>query len=474
MSIEQPTFDVQRANVQHPRRLPLSVLKRCLLLMGLDLVAVNSALFLALQLEHNLGWGLIIRYFPCFLLVSILCVVLACVFDAYDLRVAGRMSTAASALSKAGLFIIIACLPILHLTSALSSRHAGVVSFPLLVIVLLLAGRGFYVLVLIQLFFQRRVLIIGAGWAGRSIVQTIKEHDPDCTIVGYIYDDEGKQGQIIEGVPVLGKWIDLITLVQTHDISDIVLATTHDIHDNLMRAVLRCFEQGVRIVPMPELFERITGRIPVEHIGERWLTSLPIGRNSKGLYPLVKLAIDITIASIGLLVLAPFFPFLALAIKLDSPGPIFYRAERLGQGRRPFRLWKFRTMVLDADRIGNPTFTKEGDCRITRVGRILRAAHLDELPQFLNILKGEMSAIGPRPERYVPELQETIPFYYTRYAVKPGMTGWAFVNQGYAEGIEETFGKLQYDLYYIKHQSLFLDIVILIMTAIDMIRSQGR
>jgi lipopolysaccharide/colanic/teichoic acid biosynthesis glycosyltransferase len=225
---------------------------------------------------------------------------------------------------------------------------------------------------------------------------------------------------------------------------------------------------------MPELYGQITGRIPVEHIGDRWLVSLPLDRDSRGFYPLAKRAMDIAIAGIGVLVLAPVFPFLALALYLDSPGPVFYRPERLGRGGKLFRVWKFRTMVPDADRIGDPTFTKKDDDRITRVGRILRATHVDEFPQFINILKGEMSAVGPRPERHLAEFEETIPFYRARYAVKPGMAGWGLVKQGYAEGAEDTLIKLQYDLYYIKHRSLSLDILILAKTAIDMVTFGGR
>jgi lipopolysaccharide/colanic/teichoic acid biosynthesis glycosyltransferase len=131
-------------------------------------------------------------------------------------------------------------------------------------------------------------------------------------------------------------------------------------------------------------------------------------------------------------------------------------------------------MVRDADQRGDPTFTRHGDARITRLGGLLRAAHLDELPQFINILRGEMSLVGPRPERYVAELEERIPFYRTRLAVKPGTAGWALIKQGYAEGTEGTLVKLQYDLYYIKHQSLYLDVLILVRTAVDMLFRRGR
>ena len=456
--------------------IPLRMSQRRLLLAGVDLVLLNGALLLGLHLnlDMSLSFTTIMLRPLWFATLTILWLIIASASDNYDVKQAAQASTSAFGVVKALLItgVIYIFLPLL--SPPLLTTRSPILFVGGLAAGLLALWRITYATVLVQPNFQRRALIVGAGWAGRTIAQAIKEHDPGYEIIGYVDDDEAKQGEAIESIPVLGKWTDLTTLAQTHGVSDIVLAITHHMHTDLVQAVLKCFEQGVHIVPMPELFEQITGRIPVEHIGERWLVSLPIDRDPRGLYLIVKRAMDIAIASIGLLVLAPFFPFLALAIKLDSPGPIFYGPERLGRGGKPFRPWKLRTMMPNADCIGDPTFTKKNDDRITRVGRILRATHVDELPQFINVLKGEMSAVGPRPERYVPELEETIPFYRVRYAVKPGMAGWALVKQGYAGGIEETLIKLQYDLYYIKHQSLTLDILILAKTATDMLTLRGR
>jgi len=168
-------------------------------------------------------------------------------------------------------------------------------------------------------------------------------------------------------------------------------------------------------------------------------------------------------------------PFIALAIYLDSSGPIFYTQERIGRGGKMFRVYKFRSMIIEAEKKG-AVWATEGDSRITRVGKFLRKTHVDEFPQFLNILKGEMSAVGPRPERpeFVKELAQEIPFYRVRHAVKPGMAGWGLVNQGYGSSKEDALIKLQYDLYYIKHQSLWLDVVILLKTILDTLSFGGR
>ena len=237
-----------------------------------------------------------------------------------------------------------------------------------------------------------------------------------------------------------------------------------------------CLELDVEIVPMPLLYEQLTGRVPVEHVGDNWYVSMPVNHSGTGtLWPLVKRVMDVALASIGLVLLTVATPFIAAAIYLDSPGPIFYTQERVGKGGRRFRAYKFRSMVPDAE-TGEAVWAAKGDKRITRVGRLLRKTHVDELPQFVNILKGEMSAVGPRPERpeFVEELAREVPFYRVRHAVRPGMAGWALVKHGYGGSREATLLKLQYDLYYVKHQSLWLDIVVLLKTLVDSLSLRGR
>ena len=190
---------------------------------------------------------------------------------------------------------------------------------------------------------------------------------------------------------------------------------------------------------------------------------------------LVKRVMDLVLASIGLLLLGVATPCIAAAIYLDSPGPIFYTQDRVGKGGRRFKAYKFRSMVPDAE-TEEPVWAAKDDSRITGVGRFLRKTHIDEFPQFVNILKGDMSAVGPRPERpeFVEELARDIPFFRVRHAVRPGMAGWALIKLGYAASREATLLKLQYDLYYVKHQSLWLDIVILLKTIVDSLALRGR
>jgi exopolysaccharide biosynthesis polyprenyl glycosylphosphotransferase len=325
--------------------------------------------------------------------------------------------------------------------------------------------------------FARRTLVVGAGWAGRTIAQAIRElRNPTYQLLGFVDDDPVKHQHTIAGLPVLGTHQDLLRLVQAHQVSDIILAITGEIHGELLQALMDCHEQGISIIPMADLYEEITGRIAVEHLGNHWHVMLPLDHpGTHSVYPVLKRAMDIVVATAGLVIFGLMLPFIAVAVYLDSPGPIFYTQERIGKGGRPFRVYKIRTMRPNAEENG-AVWATENDPRVTRVGRILRKASLDELPQFLNVLRGEMSIVGPRPERpvFVRQLARELPFYRLRHSVKPGMAGWALIHYGYTSSVEDALVKLQYDLYYIKHQSLRLDLYILLRTLGRMLSFQGR
>ncbi|MDH4138371.1 MAG: exopolysaccharide biosynthesis polyprenyl glycosylphosphotransferase, partial [Anaerolineae bacterium] len=312
---------------------------------------------------------------------------------------------------------------------------------------------------------------------GQTIAQAIYDNlSADYEIVGFIDDDPHKQGQTLEGIPVLGNHSKLVAWAEEKGISEIVLAITRDLSGDMFQAVMDCNERGIQITPMPILFEQMTGRVAVEHVGNNWFIVLPIdGVSTYSLFMLLKRIADILISVLGLAFLLALLPFVALAIYLESPGPIFYSQDRVGRAGQTFQLIKLRSMAPDAEQDGQPRWAEENDKRATRVGRFLRRTRLDELPQCLNVLRGEMSLIGPRPERpeFVAELQKRIPFYRSRLAVRPGLTGWAQVNYHYGSSVEDALAKLQYDLYYIKHQSLYLDLLILLKTIGVVLSFQG-
>ncbi len=212
----------------------------------------------------------------------------------------------------------------------------------------------------------------------------------------------------------------------------------------------------------------------MEHSGDHWVMALAVGGPGP-LYRCLRRVEDLVLASLGLVVTAPLWGLIALAIRLDSPGPVFYRQVRVGYRGRPFTMIKFRTMRTDAEKEGRPVWAAANDPRVTGVGRLLRATRLDELPQLLNVLRGEMSLIGLRPERpaFVAMLQTQIPFYRARLLLRPGLTGWAQVNYPYGRTVEDALVKLQYDLYHLKHQSPYLDLLILLRTVVTVLACRG-
>ena len=325
---------------------------------------------------------------------------------------------------------------------------------------------------------RRRVLILGAGAAGRTVAEELlNAHTTGYELVGYIDDDPLKLNQTIDKIRVLGAHEKMLELVEAYQVDEIVVAISAGVQGSLFQQVMDCHERGVSIVPMPIMYERLTGKIAVEHIGSQWYVALPLEQESFTIgNAIAHRLVDIVVGALFFLLFLILTPFLALAIRLDSKGSIFYRQERMGLHGKVFHVYKFRSMKQDAESRGIAIWASENDPRVTRVGKFIRKTRLDELPQTMNVLLGDMSMVGPRPERpqLVAQLQKQIPFYRTRLAAKPGLTGWAQVNYGYVGTVEDTLVKLQYDLYYIKHASLWFDLRILAKTIGVVLRLEGR
>ena len=231
---------------------------------------------------------------------------------------------------------------------------------------------------------------------------------------------------------------------------------------------------GVRVVRPHEYYERVLRRASLEDIDESWFLFHRPLRARRG-YAIVKRLIDRIAGLLGSLLVGCLLPLIALLIRLDDGGPVFFRQERVGRGGTPFRIWKFRTMRMDAEPNG-PVWASHGDTRVTRVGRFLRRTRLDELPQFFNVFKGDMSLVGPRPERprFTALLERTVPFYDRRHLMRPGITGWATVRFGYGDSVTDKWRSHEYDLYYLKHRSLLLDLEILLRTMVVMLLRRGQ
>jgi exopolysaccharide biosynthesis polyprenyl glycosylphosphotransferase len=326
--------------------------------------------------------------------------------------------------------------------------------------------------------FLQRVFIIGAGKAGGAFLKEFNdlEHKP-FNIIGLIDDDPDKLNSKVDGFNVIANSDDLIQIVDSEKITDIIVAISGELKGSTFQTLLDVQHSGVQISRMPVVYEQLFDRVPINILEADWLLRSFIDQfQTNRFYIIGKRILDIIGGIGGIILLGLIYPFVGLAILIEDGRPILYSQVRLGARGEKFNIFKFRTMMKDAEANGVPILASEDDERATRVGRFLRRTHIDEIPQFWNVLRGDLSLVGPRSER--PELVEhylrRIPFYRARLLVKPGITGWAQVNYGYAGNIEETRIKLEYDLYYIKNQTIMLDILTIIKTPGMMLGMRGQ
>jgi sugar transferase (PEP-CTERM system associated) len=312
---------------------------------------------------------------------------------------------------------------------------------------------------------QERVLVLGVSAAAPRIVALQATGSRPFKVLGFVDSALDAQDRLPEGAALLGKPSDLLGIVD--DLApDLVLVALADMRRSFPADdLLECRLRGIRVEDWPTFHEKQTGKILLTDLRPSWLI-FSDGFVKTRLERRVKRVLDVSLAFAVFTLSLPFMAVIALAIKLDSAGPVLFRQERVGEHGRRFFINKFRSMRAEAERESGPVWARPDDPRVTRVGRILRRARLDELPQLLNVLVGDMSFVGPRPERpeFVQVLQEEIPFYLARLSVKPGVTGWAQVRHRYAASIADTVEKLQYDFYYIKNMSVFLDLLVLLST----------
>jgi exopolysaccharide biosynthesis polyprenyl glycosylphosphotransferase len=354
----------------------------------------------------------------------------------------------------------------------------GVGAFLVIASFLTLGWRAIYIRINTSSGLMRRVLVVGAGKAGHTLADVYcKLNPPPFIFAGFVDDDPRKRNKVYRGFPVVGTSENLLNIMENQRISDIVIAINGEIKGTTFQSILDAQEHGIEVTRMPILYEEMTGRVPVHHLESDWVIRSFVDQvRSSAVYEFFKRFMDIVGGLLGLVAFIIIFPFAALAILIDSGWPIFYSQTRLGKGGTIFRIYKFRTMIKDAESDGDIRPATEDDPRVTRVGNFLRRTRLDEMPQFLGVLRGEMSLVGPRAER--PELvaayQKQVPFYRARLLVKPGLTGWAQINYGYVASVTETTIKLEYDLYYIKHRTLAMDFSIVLRTIGTVIRRSGR
>lgn len=319
-----------------------------------------------------------------------------------------------------------------------------------------------------------RILIFGAGTAASVVGQTLKAADPNTTIVGYVPGPNENEPAVpaTELLALRGS----LSETATHlGVDEIVVALTERRAGSMpLRQLLDCKLSGVKVYDLNTHFEKTLGQIRVDYLNAGWLI-FGDGFNQGAWRTFVKRVFDIVCSTVLLLLASPIMLVTAVLIKLESRGPVLYRQERVGLNGETFNVAKFRSMRTDAEKDGKPRWASANDDRVTRVGGIIRRLRIDELPQLMTVLNGEMSLVGPRPERpfFVQQLTQEIAFYAVRHSVKPGVTGWAQVRYHYGSTVEDSLEKLQYDLYYVKNHTLFLDLVVLLETVRVVLTGKG-
>jgi len=322
---------------------------------------------------------------------------------------------------------------------------------------------------------KRRVLVLGSGSRAAEVEGLLSRLGSRAGfhLVGFVLCGDEQPGR--DKSKLLGDCDALRSLVRQHRIDEIVVGVRDRRNGHLpMSRLLECKLEGTSIVDLPTFFERETGYVQLNTLSASWMV-FSEGFSKTGLQKLLKRAFDICVSGAMLVATLPIMLGAALAIWLETGRPILYRQKRVGESGLVFEIFKFRSMRVDAEKDGVARWAQKNDDRITRVGKFVRLTRVDELPQLINVMRGDMSFVGPRPERppFVHELSLKVPFYASRHSVKPGITGWAQVRYPYGASVDDAVQKLQFDLYYVKNNSLFLDLVILLQTAQIVLFGQG-
>ena len=321
----------------------------------------------------------------------------------------------------------------------------------------------------------RNTLIVGFNKKAKEIFDLLQKYPAlGYRVVGFVETGRKKTGKY-KDVKVLGNVKEINKIIEENEVKEIIFALDSSEHSKLLDIIGLCDSSEVSFKIMPDLYDAVSGQVRVNQIyGFPLIEIMP--EIIKPWERFAKRLTDIIVSLVILLAGLPLWIIVAILIKIDSPGPVIYKQERVGKDGKIFTLYKFRSMYKDAEEETGPTWTMKNDPRVTRVGKILRKLHIDEVPQFINVLKGDMSLIGPRPERpiFVEKLSKEIPLYKRRLKVKPGITGWAQVKYKYDESIEDVKKKLQYDLFYIENMSFKMDLKIFIHTIFHIISGKGH
>ena len=452
--------------------------ERKILLRIFDLLSIGGSLYLVSTL-FNFDYFLVNKEHWAWIFVLALYIsVFGTVLELYDLQKSSRMETVVSTIILTTSVTVLFYLLTPFYTPSLPDNRLQIIYFYIAILLGLFVWRWAYITFISSPRFYKRVLLIGETSNIKSIVNAFNDADPNYVIVGYINCESDKKDAVKFTAVKEFSSKQIRKVIKDEGISEIVVASynSENITPTIYSELMSLLEKGFPIKEYTQVYEDITYRVPVQFVGKDFYKYFPFSRNNKNKFYLAyRRLLDIILSVIGLAIGVLFLPIILIGNALGNRGKLFYTQERVGKNGKPFTIYKYRSMVKNAESAG-AVWASKNDSRVTPFGRFLRTSRLDEIPQFINILKGDMSLIGPRPERpvFVKELSQVIPFYETRHIVKPGLTGWAQVKARYGSSVDDSLLKLQYDLFYIKHRSFMLDINIVIKTLSTVIFFRGQ
>lgn len=459
-------------------KMHFEISERKVILRLFDVLFVLTALYIVGYFFEFDYFTISVNNFNWTIILAVYLNLFGSIFEMYNLQVASnQFLVLRSTILTASLTVLVYLLTP-YFSPTLPNNRIQMLVFYLAVFLALFAWRMFYVLFLASNRFVQNALLICDKEQVEELILGLENIDPHYKIVAYVNSDEAAGNDFeyhyVKNIPIN----DMVRYVTENHISEIVIASQkpEGITVDLYHHLLYLLESGNIIREYTQVYENKTQRIPVQYIARDFYRFFPFSRsNNNHLYLIVVRAFEIAFSLTGLAIGVVLLPLILIGNAIGNRGKLFYTQERVGKDAKVFSILKLRTMIKNAESNG-AVFTTTNDVRITPFGTFLRKTRLDEIPQFVNILKGEMAVVGPRPERpiFVDEIAAMMPFYETRHVVKPGLTGWAQVNYSYGETIEDSLIKLQYDLYYIKHRSIYLDLNIAFKTITTVLFYRGQ
>lgn len=455
-----------------------NISERKLLLRIFDVLVILLFLYLVGNSFHFDYFSITTENWKWILILVLYISVFGSIFELYDLQNSSKFEKVWVNILLTTSTTVLFYLLTPFLTPVLPENRLQILYFFVSILGALLIWRFAYITFVTSPRFYRKALLVGETSNITTILRTFNDADPNYKIVGFINCEINKSEKVkFNGLREYHPK-QIYQIIKDENISEVVVASynSENITPDIYTDLITLLEGGLPIKEYTQVYEELTQRIPVQFVGKDFYKYFPFSRsNQNKMYLFFHRFFDVVLSILGILTGLIFVPFVLLGNLIANRGPLFYRQERIGKNGNLFSIIKYRTMITDAEKNG-AVWAKKNDARITPFGKFMRNTRIDEIPQFINVLKGEMSLIGPRPERpyFVRELSQVLPFYETRHIVKPGLTGWAQVKTRYGSSVDDSLLKLQYDLFYIKHRSFVLDVNILVKTLSTVIFFRGQ